>query len=373
MTARHRSQLEIIAAGLLASALAACHPGGGDAPEAAAAAREAALAPREVRLITPEPREERPSIQLVGEVRAFDSVAVSPEVAGKVDAVRVEVGSRVRSGQPLAEIDRATYKIYLDQAEAQLQAAQADLELTAKELERKRDLVSDNTIAQATFDQAKAAHDLAKAHVASAEAARSLAQRNWERSVVRAPAAGSITHRSAVAGQWTDVGQRLFELAIGEKVKVAARVPAAWAAQLAGLEGFDFTVAADAAARRATLYSIDPVVNESSRSFEVVGVAGNLEGDLRPGMFADVTLEAPRSQRSLWLPVSAVATSDMSQVMVVENGAIALLRVQVGRRADGSIEIVDGLEEGQSVVAEVAGLHRGVPVKIAGQTSAASS
>ena len=131
MTARHRSQLEIIAAGLLASALAACHPGGGDAPEAAAAAREAALAPREVRLITPEPREERPSIQLVGEVRAFDSVAVSPEVAGKVDAVRVEVGDRVRSGQPLAEIDRATYKIYLDQAEAQLQAAQADLELFA--------------------------------------------------------------------------------------------------------------------------------------------------------------------------------------------------------------------------------------------------
>jgi multidrug efflux system membrane fusion protein len=373
MSARHRSQLTIIAAGLLASTLSACHPGGGDSPEAVAAVREAALAPREVRLITPELRDERPSIQLVGEVRAFDSVAVSPEVAGKVDAVRVEVGDRVRSGQPLAEIDRATFKIYLDQAEAQLQAAQADLELTAKELERKRDLVSDNTIAQATFDQAKAAHDLAKAHVASAEAARSLAQRNWERSVVRAPASGSITHRSAVAGQWTDVGQRLFELAIGEKVKVAARVPAAWAAQLSGLEGFDFTVVADAAARHAALYSIDPVVNESSRSFEVVGLAGNPEGDLRPGMFADVTLQAPRSQRSLWLPVSAVATSDMSQVMVVENGAITLLRVQVGRRADGSIEIVDGLEEGQAVVAEVAGLHRGVPVTIVGQTSAASS
>jgi RND family efflux transporter MFP subunit len=373
MSARYRSQLTFIASGLLATALAACHGGGGEAPEAAAASREAALAPREVRLITPELRMEQPSVQLVGEVRAFDSVAVSPEVAGKVDAVHVEVGDRVRTGQPLAEIDRATYKIHLDQAEAHLQAAQAELELASKELERKRDLVSDNTIAQATFDQAKAAHDLAKAQAASAEASRNLAQRNWERSVVRAPASGSITRRSAVAGQWTDVGQRLFELAIGEKVKVAGRVPAAWASQLNSLEGFDFTVAASTTARRATLYSIDPVVNESSRSFEVVGVAGNPEGDLRPGMFADVTLQAPRSQRSLWLPVSAVATSDMSQVMVVKDGAITLLRVQVGRRADGSIEIVDGLEEGQAVVAKVAGLHRGVPVTIVGQSPAASS
>jgi RND family efflux transporter MFP subunit len=373
MSARHRSQLTIIAAGLAVSILTACHPGGEDSPEAAATTREAALAPREVRLVTPEVREERPSIQLVGEVRAFDSVAVSPEVAGKVDAVRVEVGDRVRSGQPLAEIDRSTYKIYLDQSEAQLLAAKANLELAAKELERKRDLVSDNTIAQATFDQAKAAHDLAQAQVASAEAARSLAQRNWERSIVRAPAAGAITHRSVVAGQWTDVGQRIFELAVGEKFKVAARVPAAWAAQLGGLEGFDFTVAASGAARHATLYSIDPVVNESSRSFEVVGVAGNADGALRPGMFTDVTLQAPRSQPSLWLPVPAVATSDMSQVMVVENGAIALRRVQVGRRADGSIEIVDGLEEGQAVVAEVAGLHRGVPVRIVGDATNANS
>jgi len=225
-----------------------------------------------VRLISPEVREERRSIQLVGEIRAFDSVAVSPEVAGKVEAVHVEVGDRVRSGQPLAEIDRSTYKIYLDQSEAQLLAASADLELAAKELERKRDLLSDNTIAQATFDQAKAANDLAKAQVQAAEAARSLAQRNWERSVVRAPASGAITRRSVVAGQWTDVGQSLFELAVGEKFKVGRAVPAAWAAQLSGLEGFDFIVAASAIARHATLYSIDPVVNESSRSFEVVGV-----------------------------------------------------------------------------------------------------
>jgi RND family efflux transporter MFP subunit len=349
---------------VLALSLIACHPGGGDDVSAAAAAREAALAPREVRLITAEVREERPTLELVGEVRPFDSIDVSPEVSGKVDAVHAEVGDRVRRDQPLAEVDRATYKIYLQQAEAELAAARANLDFATKELERKRDLLSDETIAQATFDQAKASYDLAAARVSAAEAASSLAQRNWERSVVRAPAAGSITQRMVVAGQWTDIGQPMFRLAVGGKVKVAARVPASWAPRLSGLEGFDFSVGASDQIRNARLYSVDPVVNESSRSFEVVGVANNTDGALRPGMFANISLAAPEVERSLWLPVSAVATSDMSQVMLVEDGAIRVHRVQIGRRVDGRMEIVDGLAEDQSVVADVSGLNRGAKVRI---------
>lgn len=371
MNARHRTCLSV---GLITSLVVACHPGGGSTdPAEAETARQAALAPREVRLVLPELREERPSIKVVGEIRTFDSVEVSPEVAGRVDAVRAEVGDRVRAGQPLAEVDRATFKIYLDQSEAELAAARANLDLATKELERKRDLLADSTIAQATFDQAKATYDLAVARGAAAAAARDLAQRNWERSIMRAPAAGVITERIVVAGQWTDVGQKLFELAIGDTVKVVARVPSAWAPRLAGLDGFDFTVASTDRSKHAKLYSIDPVVNESSRSFEVVGVTPNPTGDLRPGMFAEVTLESPETIHSLWLPASAVSTSDMSQVMTVADGAIALHRVQIGRRSDGFIEIVDGLEEGDPVVADVAGLHRGASVTIVGEGSDPSS
>lgn len=367
MKARHRLYLTV---GLMAALAGACHPGGGsDDPAAAAAAREAALAPRDVRLTTPEVREERPTIQLVGEIRAFDSVAVSPEVAGRVEAVRAEVGDRVREEQPLAEIDRATFKIYLNQSEAELAAARANLDLASKELERKRDLLTDQTIAQATFDQAKSTYDLALARVAAAESARDLAQRNWDRSVLRAPAAGVITQREVVAGQWTDVGQRLFELAIGDTVKVIARVPSAWAPRLSGLEGFDFTVAKMGGSQRARLYTIEPAVDQSSRSFEVVGVAPNQGGELRAGMFAEVTLESPETLRSLWLPATAVATSDMSQVMTVADGEIVVHRVQIGRRSDGSIEIVEGLEEDQPVVADVAGLHRGAPVRVVGENA----
>jgi membrane fusion protein (multidrug efflux system) len=344
-------------------ALIGCHGSNGEDPAAVAEDLERALAPREVQLVSPELREERPSVQLVGEIHAFDTVRISSEVAGKVDRVLVEVGDRVSAGTPMVEVDRNTFRIYLQQAEANLAAARADLALAEKDLERKRDLRSDETIPQSALDQSQAAHDLATARVAAASATFDLAQRNYDRSVVRAPAAGAVTQRMVVAGQWAEVGVRLFSLAVGDRIKVSARVPEAWAPELAGLEKFSFTVGVSGPTYTATLYSVQPVVEHASRSFEIVGTAAN-EGSIKPGMFANVVLETPAAKQSLWLPAAAVATSDLSQVLMVEEGAIVYRKVRIGRRSDGLIEIVNGLSADEQVVADIKGLSRGIPVTI---------
>jgi len=353
----------ILSVTLLVTMLAGCHGSGNDDPAAAAKTLEQALAPREVRLVQPEVREERPSVQLVGEVRAFDTVIVSSEVAGKVDRVLAEVGDRVAAGTPLVEVDRDTFRIYQQQAEANLAAANADLVLAGKDLERKKDLRSDETIPQSAFDQAQAAYDLATARVAAASAALNLARRNSDRSVIRAPAAGAITQRLVVAGQWAEVGVGLFHLAVGDAIKVSARVPEAWAPELAGLEEFTFTVGVSGPVHTAKLYSIEPVVEQASRSFEIVGTAAN-DGSIKPGMFANVVLEAPTARQSLWLPAAAVATSDLPQVLMVEDGAIAYRKIRIGRRDNGLIEIADGLSQDEAVIADVSGLSRGLPVTV---------
>lgn len=345
--------------------LTGCHGSSDDGSDAAAEQLEEALAPRNVRLITPEVRDERPTVELVGEIRAFETVTVSSEVAGKVDRVLVEVGDRVRSGQPLVEVDRSTYEIYLEQADANLAAARADLALAEKELERKRDLRSDETISQAAFDQASAAYDQAVAREAGARAALALATRNYDRSVVRAPAAGAITERHVVAGQWAEVGAGLLELAVGDKVKVAAQVPEGWARRLGDLETFTFTVGVGDAVRTARVFSVQPAVDEASRSFEIVGTAAN-DGTTKPGMFATITLQSPEAQRTLWLPDAAIATSDLPQVLMVEDGAVVYRKVQIGRRDDGHTEIVTGLAPDEQVIADVSGLSRGIPVTIVG-------
>jgi membrane fusion protein (multidrug efflux system) len=154
-------------------------------------------------------------------------------------------------------------------------------------------------------------------------------------------------------------------LAVGDKIKVSARVPEAWAPELAGLEQFSFTVGVSGPTYTARLYSVQPVVEHASRSFEIVGTAAN-DGSIKPGMFANVVLEAPTAKQSLWLPAAAVATSDLSQVLMVVEGTIEYRKVQIGRRSDGLIEIVDGLSKDGTVISGVSGLSRGLPVIIVG-------
>ncbi len=358
-------RLEALALIAAAATLIGCHGADGEDPATSAQKLEQALAPREVTLVTPEVREEQPSIDLVGDIRPFDTVTISSEVAGKVDRVLVEVGDRVAAGTALAEVDRETHLILLDQARANRAAAAADLELATKELERKRDLRSDETIPQSELDRAVAGHELATANFAAAEAAVALAERNYDRSVVRAPAAGAITKRHAVAGQWAEIGAGLLELAIGNRVKVAARVPSRWAPVLAGLETFSFAIGTAEQPRTASVYSVQPVVEEASRSFELVGTAAN-DGSMKPGMFANLTLVSPTAERALWLPVSAISTSDLSQVLMVEDGRIVFRKVRIGRRADGMVEIVDGLAVDERVIADVSGLSRDIPVTVVG-------
>lgn len=343
---------------------AACHDGGTDTPEVAGKIRDEALAPRTVRLVEVEVREEHPTLELVGEIRADEMVPIPAEVSGQVERVLVEVGDMVHRGQELAWVDRTTYELRLHQAEANMAAAQADLALAKKELERKRDLLSDHTISQAAFDQVQAQLDLADARLAAARAARDLAQRDYDKSAVRAPAGGAVAKRMTAPGQWADLGQALIELATGNRVKVAARVPEDWAANLAGLKTLEFQVGASGQSRTAKVFSIEPVVEGSSRSFEIVGRTADSAGTLLPGMYAKVRLTAPNAVTTLWLPQTAVGASDMPEVMTVEDGRIVVRKVQTGRREQEMVEVVGGLTAGDQVIANVAGLARGLPVSI---------
>lgn len=320
------------------------------------------LKPRKVQLIRPEVRERQPAIEVVGEIRPFDEVEISSEVAGRVLNIAVEVGDRVDKGALLCDLDPTTFELGLEQAKGALAAAQANLQLATKELERKKDLVSDNTIPQSTFDQVLAQHDLAAAQVQEAQAALGLAEHRLRMTKIRAPAAGAISGRLVASGQWVDVGQTLLEMATGNQVKVVGRLPSSWAEELQGLKIFQFTLGTESKVRQAKLFSIDPVINENSRSFDLVGTAP--ADGLKAGAFARIQLHSLETERTLWLPVSAVVISDTPRVLMVEDSKITIRRIQTGLRSDHMVEIVSGLSENEEVVSSVAGLSRGLPVEV---------
>ena len=121
---------------LLTLGLAACHSDNSEDPAIAREKLDRNLEPRTVSEIEPEIREERPTVALVGEVRAFDTVQISSEVAGRVEKVNVEVGDTVSKGEALFSMDRRTFELRLRQAEARVQAAKADLDLARRHGQR---------------------------------------------------------------------------------------------------------------------------------------------------------------------------------------------------------------------------------------------
>jgi len=260
----------------------------------------------------------------------------------------------------LIRLDPETFKLVLRQAEATLAAAKAEEELARREFERKKDLVSDHTVSQAVFDQARAKHQLAVARVEQARAALGLARHRLEQTSIRAPAAGAVTSRMVAAGQWVDVGQPLLELATGSRLKVVARVPSSFAGKLRG--EFEFFAGTEERPRTAKIFSVDPLINERSRSYEVVGTTP--AKGLKAGAFARVRLESAREESELYLPVEAVVVSDTPRVLVVSEGKVAVRRVRTGQRRDGKVEILSGLKANEEVIASVAGLSRGLPVEV---------
>ena len=146
------------------------------------------------------------TVTATGRIEPATKVKISADVAAKIIFLGVNEGDWVEKGDLLVRLDQERYIAALEQTEASYRSVQASAELARetlvkaeKDLERKIDLRSDETIPQATLDQAQAGFDLAKARLAAAEASLSLAQRNYDRSVIRAPSAGAITERMVAA------------------------------------------------------------------------------------------------------------------------------------------------------------------------------
>ena len=355
---------------VIALVLGACHQsdndGSAEGIENAAEAIEKALAPREVELVIPEIRDEKPSVEFVGEIRAFDVVPMSSEVGGKVDRVLVEVGDRVAKGAPLIEVDRETFALYQAQAEGQRQGREADLALAEKDLERKRDLRSDETIPQASLDQAQAG-------------LRARQRRGRRRgSISRSRQAQLRTERHSCAGRRSHHRTDGRGRPVGRSRRRPARCrperqsqnrrPSAgvWVGRFSNLESFTFTVGDGSTVHTAKIYSCSPWSSEASRSFEIVGTAVerryHAAGDVRQRE-ADLARLPPH-------PVAAgVRRGDIGSSPGTHGRRRSdrlPQRVQIGRRDDGTIEIVNGLNEGEQVILDVSGLTRGLPVTIVG-------
>ena len=295
-------------------------------------------------------------------VEAVRQTNLSVQVAGAVVALHVKAGDRVKAGQPLLRIDARAAQQNVVGSGAQVDAAQANLAVASKELERQKQLLQKQYISQAAYDRAQAQWDAAKAQVKALQANNQAAQTQSDFFVVNAPYAGVVSDVSVTLGDMALPGKPLLTVYDPAALRVTAAVPQAMLAaahaqpqavryELPGVAGYGTP---RQAAQVQVLPAVDPVTHTGQIRLNLpVGIEG-----LAPGLFARVWLPgsgaAQAGAERLYVPVSAVVRrAEMTGVYVINaQGKPGLRQVRLGPIAGDRVEVLSGLRKDDKVAVE---------------------
>lgn len=243
-------------------------------------------------------------IEAPGSVVAVNGTTLTSEAGGLVTKILFESGVSVKKGQLLVQLDS-------DDERAELGRLQAQAELAEINRKRREKLFALEAIARSDVDAAKSEYTAAMAAVASQRAR--LAQKD-----IRAPFKGTIGIRQLNLGEYLPPGGPIATLQSLDPVDVDFDLPEQRVGQVQ--PGFTVSVLTDAFADRAftgEVLAIEPRVDPATRNFKVRARVPNPDLLLRPGQFAKVQLQLPRTQSVVIVPRTAIDYSAYGNAVYV--------------------------------------------------------
>lgn len=316
---------------------------------------------RLVRTLKVAPAERLRTVEFPGEVRARYETRLGFRVPGKIVERLVEVGSRVRAGQPIARLDARDLELAAASAKAQVAQFEADKTLAAADLARYRELRAKNFISQAESERRQSLFDTAAARLDAARAQSRQAANQAGYALLAADTAGVITAIEAEAGQVVGAGQTVARLARPGDREIAIAVPESQRELLAGAGEFAVTLNALPGRRWAgRLREVSPAADPATRTYGARISVLQAEDGVELGMSARVELSVLSRDARIELPVAAIYSKDETpNVWLVDAaGTVRLQPVKTGGLAGERVLIDSGLEPGDTVVVAGAQLLR---------------
>ncbi|MBI5772222.1 MAG: efflux RND transporter periplasmic adaptor subunit [Verrucomicrobia bacterium] len=406
--------LQFISVGLF-GLLVACDQGG-----AGKKGKGEARRPLESRTVSVAVLDARPMervIAVVGSLLAQDGTTLSAKVPGRLETITVDLGSVVKKGQLIAQIERRDYELKLRQSESLLaqarvrlglplegsddhvdldnanivKEAKAVLDEASKNRDRIAALREKGIIPQSELETAEAAHQVAfSKHRDALEEIRirqsQLAQRRVEVEIARqqltdstifAPYDAVVQERHASAGEFLETGKRLAALVRVDSLRLRVEIPEREAAAVRAGQPVRVELEGGGAGATGVISRLSPVITEQNRMLIAEADLPN-DGTLRPGAFVRAKIVVAAAEPVLAAPQDAVsAFVGLEKIYLVKDGKAVERLVTTGRRADGFVELVKGASVGDTVVLNPGSLQNGQPVvveqsAVSGQRSAKS-
>jgi RND family efflux transporter MFP subunit len=309
--------------------------------------------PLSVKIQTVAPAAISQSLVVSGTLVGENEAMVISETQGKIVAVKAQVGDWLAKGQTIVQVENDLKLVALEQAKAQLMAAQTNYDKAQKDLKRYDDLFAQQIATQNDIENARLAARAAEAQLKGAEAALKLAQRYYDDTAIKAPLAGRLADRYVNEAAMVIPGDKIGVVVDGRNMKLRSSV-AENEVSLVKV-GQPVEIIADALAGvkfSGKVFSVAQKAN-SERTYPVEILVQNDKGEsLKSGMFGRATIQVANADHAIVVPSEAVL-SDAARnnyVFVEENGAAKRVEVALGLQQDGKVQVVGGLTAGARLV-----------------------
>ncbi|QOY89107.1 efflux RND transporter periplasmic adaptor subunit [Paludibaculum fermentans] len=347
------------------------------------------------------------SVEGIGTLFPFDEAIISAETDGPLQQVSADLGDLVAQGQVLARISDEEARYLVSQQEAQLRQslerlglkddkdrlqdvreapdvrrAKADLFEVEIRYKRTRELVdqgigpkSDLDQAQARFQSAQAAYDQTLnqtrnlvQEIERYKASLDLQRKKLRDTTVRAPFAAFVKDRQAVVGAYVRANSPLFTLVKIDPIRLRVEVPERMAPWVKlGQRAEVIVEAFEGRKFEGRVSRISPTVDQTKRTFVVEALIQNSKNELKPGSYARARLDTDKMENIRVVPPQAIlyVLGTNKSYVVKKDASIDVRDVKVGDRFPKEIEILEGLNEGETVaISSLTRLDMGSKVKI---------
>ena len=280
-----------------------------------------------------------PTIDAIGTLKALHGVEVSSQVAGQVTAIHFTSGDQVTQGQSLIQLDDASDL-------AQLHNDQAALTLAQIEYARQKSLIGQGATSKQAFNEAKAKLDQSQASVNADQVA--VNKKN-----ICAPFSGKIGIVQIDLGQYVTAGQALVSLQTMDPMLMDFYLPEQNLKDIYVKQPVNLTISAyPNKAFQGQVVAIDSTVDPTTRNFQVRAQIPNPQGQLYPGVFANVSVILPSEQNVIVIPQTAISYTlyGDSAFMIQKTGTVHRVSISLGEQRGDQVVVTSGLKAGDEIV-----------------------
>jgi membrane fusion protein (multidrug efflux system) len=276
-------------------------------------------------------------IKVTGTFIPSEAINIQSEISGKITFLNLQEGSYVSKGTLLV-------KLYDADLQAQLSKLKIQEDISQKSENRLAQLLSKNAVSQQDYDAAILQLNSIKADI-------QILQSQISKTEIRAPFSGMLGLKSVSLGAYISPANVLATLSQNDPIKIDLAVPEQFASSFKKGDKFSFDTEEVNGKLLATIYAVDPSIDENTRNMKLRATLANVGMKLKPGSFVKVDLGIKNDNNTIMIPTQAVVPEARNKkVIVFENGKAIFKIITTGVRTDSTVQVLDGLKFGDTII-----------------------